>query len=134
MEYNDNECVDKVITESGVTCYSDWDGHTLICVQPIGAACPCGLMAEEIFARQKPEKNVAELPHYMGQKVQPIEYMKISMTSEEFKGYLKGNVLKYVSRAESKNGIEDYEKAQVYLNWLLEFVKTGKITVAGELK
>jgi len=30
-----------------------------------------------------------------------------------------GNVLKYVMRAEKKNGIEDYKKARWYLNWII---------------
>lgn len=34
--------------------------------------------------------------------------------------FCKGNVLKYMLRAEDKNGMEDYEKAAVYLGWLLE--------------
>lgn len=35
-------------------------------------------------------------------------------------GYHLGNVLKYILRADMKNGKEDYEKAAVYLNWLIE--------------
>ena len=34
--------------------------------------------------------------------------------------FCRGNVLKYMLRAEDKNGMEDYEKAAVYLGWLLE--------------
>lgn len=34
--------------------------------------------------------------------------------------YCLGNVIKYISRAEHKNGTEDYKKAQVYLGWLIE--------------
>lgn len=30
------------------------------------------------------------------------------------------NVLKYVIRAEKKNGLEDYKKAQEYLSWAIE--------------
>lgn len=32
----------------------------------------------------------------------------------------KGNILKYVLRADYKNGREDLEKAMVYLQWLIE--------------
>jgi len=34
--------------------------------------------------------------------------------------FLEGNVIKYLIRAEKKNGKEDYEKARKYLNWLAE--------------
>lgn len=35
------------------------------------------------------------------------------------KGYIVGNILKYVCRAEKKNGLEDYKKARTYLDMLL---------------
>lgn len=31
-----------------------------------------------------------------------------------------GNILKYVMRAEKKNGLEDYKKARKYLDWCIE--------------
>ena len=42
------------------------------------------------------------------------------MTKEAYRGYLKGNVLKYVWRYEKKNGVEDLEKAQWYLKRLID--------------
>jgi hypothetical protein len=44
------------------------------------------------------------------------------MTSEQFKGYLKGNVQKYVWRYENHpNGkVQSLQKARVYLQWLEE--------------
>lgn len=35
-------------------------------------------------------------------------------------GYLAGNIVKYVSRYQSKNGLEDLYKAQHYLEKLIE--------------
>ena len=58
--------------------------------------------------------------HYKTQTIQPIDYMRSCLTSDEFRGFLKGNILKYISRADKKNGREDYEKALVYLEWLIE--------------
>ena len=78
------------------------------------------------------EKDVKELPHYMAMKIQPIRFMQSSMTPEEFKGFLKGNLIKYVMRETRKNGLEDIKKAQVYTNWLVEYCETGNITVPGE--
>ena len=40
--------------------------------------------------------------------------------------FLEGNVIKYLIRAEKKNGKEDYEKARKYLNWLIE--EQGSVT------
>lgn len=39
------------------------------------------------------------------------------------KGYIAGNILKYVCRAEKKNGLEDYKKARTYLDMLIEGIK-----------
>jgi hypothetical protein len=43
------------------------------------------------------------------------------MTDEMFKGYLLGNVFKYLHRYEMKGGAEDLDKAIVYINKLKEF-------------
>lgn len=58
--------------------------------------------------------------HYASQNIEPIEYMRAAMTSEEFIGYCCGNIIKYCSRWRKKNGIEDLEKARQYLDWMIE--------------
>ncbi len=58
-------------------------------------------------------------PEHYNKKIQPIEFMKASMTPEEYRGFLKGNIIKYISRAEEKGGKEDYKKALVYMQWLV---------------
>jgi hypothetical protein len=55
--------------------------------------------------------------HYQGE-IECIECIKASMTFEEFKGYLRGNVFKYLWRYNRKNGLQDLEKSQWYLNRL----------------
>ena len=56
--------------------------------------------------------------HYKGE-IECIEAIKSSMTKSQFVGYLKGNVMKYLWRYDRKNGLEDLEKANVYLGWLI---------------
>jgi len=58
--------------------------------------------------------------HYNSGNIECIEAIKESMTPEAFRGYLKGNVQKYLWRYEYKNGLDDLYKARVYLNWLIE--------------
>ena len=48
------------------------------------------------------------------------------MTPEEFKGLCKGNILKYVLRADFKDGLKDYKKAAVYLKWLIKMEEEDK--------
>ena len=49
---------------------------------------------------------------------EPIEIMKNMLTPDAYRGYLVGNVIKYVSRYDKKNGIEDLEKAKKYIDFL----------------
>ena len=51
-----------------------------------------------------------------------IDYIRDKLTPEQFQGYCEGNVLKYVSRWEHKGGLEDLQKARVYLDWMIESV------------
>jgi hypothetical protein len=64
-------------------------------------------------------KDVKNQQHYTAQAVQPIEYMEITMTPEQYEGYLLGNVIKYISRYRHKNGLR---KAKVYMGWLVDHV------------
>jgi hypothetical protein len=56
--------------------------------------------------------------HYKGE-IECIAAIKASMSKSQFVGYLKGNVIKYLWRYDRKNGLEDLEKANVYLSWLI---------------
>jgi len=63
---------------------------------------------------------VTKPKHYNTGSVECIEAIKESMPPEQFKGFLKGNVEKYVWRYEYKSGIEDLRKAKWYLEKLIE--------------
>lgn len=60
--------------------------------------------------------------HYTFGEIEVIEYIRDKLTAEEFQGYCEGNVLKYVSRWRHKGGLEDLQKAQVYLGWMIDSV------------
>jgi hypothetical protein len=62
--------------------------------------------------------------HYKYGKKETIDVIQDGMTEDEYQGYLKGNVLKYVARYKFKGEpLEDLEKAQWYLNRLIKEVK-----------
>lgn len=67
--------------------------------------------------------NVNHPSHYADKSIEVIDYIRDTLTKEEFEGYCIGNVLKYVSRWRKKGGEEDLEKAQVYLGWAVESAK-----------
>ena len=56
--------------------------------------------------------------HYRNKSIQPWEYMESVWTEEQFKGYLIGNVIKYISRFQDKGGLLDLEKCSHYLDKL----------------
>jgi hypothetical protein len=58
--------------------------------------------------------------HYTQGGIECIEAIQAALTPEEFKGYCKGNVLKYVWREQHKGGKESLRKANWYMQWLIK--------------
>ena len=58
--------------------------------------------------------------HYKTGGIETIDYIEAKLSVDEFKGYLKGNIIKYLSRATKKdNEQQDYQKANWYLERLI---------------
>ena len=70
--------------------------------------------------------NVIHPAHYTKGGIECIAAIEASMTSEAFRGYLKGNCLKYLWRYEDKGWIESLKKAQVYLSWLIKTLEENE--------
>jgi len=83
-------------------------------------------------ANNKDDKNesvdvVNQPPHYKVGGIETIDYLQAKLSPEAFKGFLHGNTLKYLSRADHKgNTAEDFKKAQWYLNRLVEAGDAGE--------
>jgi hypothetical protein len=58
--------------------------------------------------------------HYKDMPVQPWSVMAAVLTPEEFRGFLKGNIIKYSMRAGRKDGSDDGNKALHYIHKLYE--------------
>ena len=70
------------------------------------------------------DEMVNSPPHYKYGKKETIDVIKDCMTNDEYHGYLKGNVLKYISRYKFKGEpLEDLKKAQWYLDRLVKEVE-----------
>ena len=65
--------------------------------------------------------------HYTQGEIETIDYIRDKLTEDEFVGYCKGNILKYISRERHKNGTEVLKKAQVYLAWAIERRETDEL-------
>ena len=58
-------------------------------------------------------------PHYNQAGVECIDALRAA-TDEGYQYYLQGNIIKYLWRYRYKNGVQDLEKAQWYLEKLIE--------------
>lgn len=67
--------------------------------------------------------------HYKNAVIEPIEIMRQMFTKEEYRGFLKGNILKYRMRLGNKQGVdinEDFEKIRQYEKWLKELERENE--------
>ena len=70
------------------------------------------------------KSQVEKQAHYTQHKIQPMEYIGMNRL-----GFLEGNIIKYVSRYNLKNGVQDLLKARHYLDKLIERETKNKITL-----
>ena len=54
-------------------------------------------------------------PHYRQGDIECIDAIRAALTEEEFRGYCKGNALKYIWRERHKGGDESLLKADWYI-------------------
>lgn len=62
--------------------------------------------------------NINHPSHYADKQIEVIDYIKDTLTPEQYQGYLLGNALKYISRAGKKDPAkytEDLRKCVWYL-------------------
>lgn len=67
------------------------------------------------------QDNVNNPSHYGQGKIEAIEYISDFLTPEEYQGYLRGNIAKYLHRWPWKGKpVEDLKKASWYLDRLIK--------------
>ena len=68
------------------------------------------------------EDKIKSPNHYKleGLGIESIDIIKSRLGKDGFKAFCVGNVIKYILRAEKKNGLEDYKKSRQYLDWVIE--------------
>ena len=65
--------------------------------------------------------NVNHPAHY--QLKNGLEVIDVIDACTDVKAFCKGNIIKYVMRADKKNGKEDLEKARNYIDMLLAYLE-----------
>jgi len=65
--------------------------------------------------------NVNHPAHYTKGSIECLDAIKASMSKEQYSGYLKGAILKYIWRMDYKGkAVEDLKKAAFYLERLIK--------------
>lgn len=71
------------------------------------------MMSEKTNSHPKPE--------YYSRGIEPWEVIKANRL-----GFFRGNALKYLLRADAKNGLEDLKKCRAYLDEMIQQVEKGE--------
>lgn len=65
------------------------------------------------------QEEVNSPEHYKRKSLECIEAIKAALTPIEFRGYLKGNIIKYTWREKDKGQLKDIKKAVWYITRLI---------------
>ena len=76
----------------------------------------------QVYAEQRRGDTVNHPEHYTNGEIECIDAIRAALTAEQYAGYLRGNIIKYLWRYDRKGGAEDLRKARTYLEWLIEAV------------
>ena len=68
-------------------------------------------------------EKVEHPDHYNQGQIECIDAIATSLTPEELRGFIKGNVIKYLWRERHKNGDQDLQKAVWYQNWYCDRIQ-----------
>jgi len=75
----------------------------------------------ELFDNIEDVEDYVNSPLHYGQgTIECIKYIEDFLSKDEYTGYLRGNIAKYLHRWRYKNGVEDLKKAQWYLEALVQ--------------
>lgn len=71
---------------------------------------------------------VTKPEHYAKGSLECIDWIRLALTEEEYRGYLKGCILKYHWRHEDKgNPVQDLEKLRQYAQFLIDEIEREMI-------
>ena len=104
------------LADYGLTC-NEGMGRKTILTELGRSYLPAGPDSDH---SQCPDETAADMvnepPHYTQGGIECIDAIRAALTPEEFRGFCKGNALKYVWREKHKGRDEDMKKAGWYLN------------------
>lgn len=120
-ELNVIEVTEELLEEmesEGATITIEYDDTA----KPLCAGYNSGIISIDEFASNiiESHESVNHSDHYNRSGIETIKIIEMFLTEEEYRGFLKGNILKYRERAPYKgNAEEDYAKAKWYFDELM---------------
>jgi len=91
----------------------------LPCITEFGNIVPdCNKCHCDVPFHPEHSDNVNHPPHYTVGAIECIDAIRAALTDDEFRGYCKGNALKYIWRERHKGNNESLQKAEWYLKRL----------------
>lgn len=69
---------------------------------------------------EKSEQDGIRPDYYQHEGRDLFDHFSEMFTTQAFRGFMVGNIIKYVIRYHSKNGVEDLRKARTYLDRLIQ--------------
>tara|TARA_R100000388_G_scaffold78836_1_gene57520 strand:+ start:144 stop:470 length:327 start_codon:yes stop_codon:yes gene_type:complete len=74
---------------------------------------------------ERTENDMVNKPaHYTKGSIECKDAIKSALGKEQYEGFLRGNILKYIWRGHHKNeNLKDYRKAQFWLSVLIEEIE-----------
>lgn len=80
---------------------------------------PWDVIAANMYADSKSD-NINKPTHYHKNGIDVIGFAEAQFSKEEQKGFHRINAIKYITRYDRKNGVEDLNKAKFYIDKLIE--------------
>lgn len=80
---------------------------------------PWDVIAAKMYADSKAD-NINKPTHYHSGNIDVIKFSEENFSKEEQKGFHRINAIKYITRYDRKNGVEDLQKARFYIDKLIE--------------
>lgn len=114
LDFNPNNWLDY----RSETCVVENAEYLQVTYQQIVKGCESVI---EYKAEKKQKQDIINKPsHYHKNGIDVIGFSEAQFSKEELKGFCRINAIKYITRFDRKNGVEDLEKAKFYIDKLIE--------------
>lgn len=110
--------IDRELEKGNATRVSFLIGGNEICSHLFMAGESPKKYVEYLYKRIDDSKK--ENKRYKHGAIECIDALRSCLSEEEFRGFCKGNIIKYLWRSEYKGGKVDFSKARDYLDYLLK--------------